>query len=167
MAFTCRMNQAFSLLRSHPYGNIFDGAAKARHGVPLKMGENQIAVIFREMRSYEIFRKPCAALCRKADRSILIQYHKISNLRKAMVLRHLIMHSCAGPLAAIGRIIFHNRSIHLMHQICYQRRVQIIAGRRFSSRKLDCNILSGKPLSQRMIDLRHSLRTDVGSKVHH
>ena len=39
---------------------------------------------------------------------------------------------CAGPLAAVSRIVLHNGTVYLMNQIRDQSRIQIIAGRRFS-----------------------------------
>ena len=129
------------------------------------MGQHQIAVVFREVRAHQIFRKLCSALHGNADGTLLIQHHKIRNVGEAMILRHLIVHGRAGPLSAVGRIVFHNGAVHLMHQVGDQLRIQIVAGRRLSRGQLHRDVFSGKLHAQRLICGYHGLRRDFRSEI--
>ena len=155
------MNPAFALGTAQADRNILNCPTKAGHGMTLKMGQHQITVIFREMRTHKIlFQLGGNAhrhLHRQTDGAVFVQNLEVRNGGEAVVLCHLIMQRIAGTGAAIGSVALHNGAVHQLHQIFYQIWGKVVAGWRFAGGKLNGNFIAIKLLVQSLIRCQHSL----------
>lgn len=91
------VDPAFSLAGTQADGDVFDGAAEARHSVALEVGEHQVGIVLREMGPHKVFGQPAAASDRERDRAVLVQDHHIGNIGEAVILGNLVVHGGIGP----------------------------------------------------------------------
>ena len=120
-------------------GDVLDGAAKARHGVPLEMGQHQIGIIVGKVTAHIIHVDADSALDGDLHAALLIQDVQLGYFREAVILCLLPVHGGGGAAAAIGGIAFHDGAIHQMHEIRDQLRPQVIAAGAFAGGHLDAH----------------------------
>ena len=151
---------AFPFRGTNSNRDIFDGSAISSHSVTLEVGQHQEGIVVRKVCADIVLCQSGSTYHRQCHRAVFIHNDHIGNGRKAVILSYLIVHRRVGAGASVGGVALHNGAVDLMHNVCDQGGVQIIAGGRFSCGELHGHISSGGPV-QSLINRHQALRGDV------
>ena len=160
-----RVDQDLAGRGGHTDRDVLDGAAKARHGMALEMGQDHPVRIVFSMTAEDGPVQSGPAGHGPFHLALFVQEVEVRDGRKAVVLGDLFMHGSRSAGAPVGRIALDDGPIHLFHQVFDQLRAQIVAGRRLAGGDLHGR-LSGRRPAQPVIDADQALRGDIRCEIH-
>src|SRR5699024_2231259 len=109
-------------------GDVFDGAAVARHGVALEVGEDHAVIVVGKGCAHVVFLQPRAALHRQGHRAVLVLELDGGDAGQAVLLRHLVVLLGGATRGAVGGVALHDGAVQLAGQVAHQFGPQVVGG---------------------------------------
>ena len=158
------VDDRLAMRRRDADGHVLQRAAKAAHGVPLKMGKHQHGLVFAQPFAHVILHKVKAPFDRQGDLPVLVQDIAGRDVGKPVLADGLpvVLRVIAAPL--IGGVAFDNGALQLFDQIGDQLGLQKVVPTRLAGGNFD-----GHPAlernAQRLIGAHQALCGNVTRKI--
>ena len=150
--------------RRHANAGVLQHAAESAHRVSLEVSQINHEVIVLQVRAYDVILNVRRILHGYLELALLVHQVHVEARREAMVANHLPVVFKGHALALVGGVALNDGASHLVHQLSYQLRLQIVgvsslAGRDFHGHAALSLAAKG------MVDFHKRLWADVASHV--